>query len=173
MSPNDSYFALLQNVNKRLANIENNISKKSYSEVVSNNGPNQVINKERHIVIVQPTQEFKTSRDTENVIKDIIKPNVLKINIKSKKQVSKGGVLIECETQGECEKIAQEIIKSKSKLIKTEKPKKMKPKIIIKNVNPSIDENNLIQLIREFNHEIDDYLKNTKPEDIENEIKFV
>jgi hypothetical protein len=49
----------------------------------------------------------------------------------------------------------------------------MKPKIIIKNVNPSIDENNLIQLIREFNHEIDDYLKNTKPEDIENEIKIM
>jgi hypothetical protein len=166
----ERHIDIINNVNKRLENIENNFVNKSYSQVVSNHSMN--LNKnERHVVVIRPSDKNKTSIETENEIKNIIKPNVLKINIKSKRQISRGGVLIECETKDECNRIS-ETIRSKSRQINVEKEKKSKPRIVIKNFDQNIEENNLIQLIRDFNYEIDEYLVDLTPENIENEIKI-
>jgi hypothetical protein len=166
----ERHIDVIYNVNKRLENIENKFINKSYSEVVSNHLENQNKN-ERYVVVIRLSDTTKTSIDTENEIKNIIKPNVLKINIKSKRQISRRGVLIECQTNDECDRIS-ETIKSKSKQLYIEKEKKSKPRIVIKNVDQNIKETNLIQLIRNFNYEIDEYLVNLTPEEIENEIKI-
>ncbi len=166
---NGNHINAINNVNKTILEIKSQAKIKTFSEVLKDGQEEPSEKHVKHLVLIRPTDKTKTPEETESVVKDIVKPNKHKIGIKSKKHVSNGGIIIECRSQEECEKIS-ELIEKKTKEIEVKKPAKMKPKLILNNVNTSIDENVLIDKIRENNKEIDDYLSTIDPRDIGNEI---
>jgi hypothetical protein len=144
------HLALFTNINEKMASIESQLPKKSFAEVVGKQVDRSSTSKQRHVVVIRPSDESKTSQQTEDLIKSKVKPNQLKIGIKSKRRVSKGGLVIECCTEEECDSLSKEINKNIPE-VKAEKPTKKKPTLIIRNVNNNIDSNKLLDIIVDNN----------------------
>jgi hypothetical protein len=96
---------------------------KTFSEVLKDGQEEPSEKHVKHLVLIRPTDKTKTPEETESVVKDIVKPNKHKIGIKSKKHVSNGGIIIECRSQEECEKIS-ELIEKKTKEIEVKNRQK-------------------------------------------------
>jgi hypothetical protein len=166
----ERHFNAFTDVNKRLDSIESHIQKKTYAEVIGNKDDSHFDSKERHVVIIKPSDNTKTSKETKNLVKQSLKPRQLKIGIKSTKFASKGGLVVECQTPEECDTLSEEITKNITGL-NVERPTKKRPTIIVRNINPNISEKELLDCILENNKEISDYLMSSKS-DINNEIKL-
>jgi hypothetical protein len=79
----ERHLNAVTDVNKRLDSIESHIQKKTYAEVIGNKVDSHFDSEERHVVIIKPSDDLKTSKETENLIKQSLKPSQLKIGIKS------------------------------------------------------------------------------------------
>jgi hypothetical protein len=99
-----------------------------------------------------------------------VKPNDLKIGIKSIRYISRGGLSIECRDEKECQLLSEEIGKQTLRL-KATKPEKKRPTIVLKNVSPDIHQTDLFENILEKNYEIKDYFENQN-KDINEELKI-
>jgi hypothetical protein len=104
------------------------------------------------VVIIKPKNDTSKSSETEKLIKTCVSPQKLKIGIRKLKPISKGGVVIECRDDNECEKLIQEL--STNKQVSASKPTKTNPKIVIKGVNNTISETEIIDKIIENNKPI-------------------
>ncbi len=111
------------------------------------------------MIICRPIDKNIDNITTQRKIKDIINPVKLNIGIKRVKNISNGGILFECQTAEECDKIAK-VIESKAKSTHTcDKPKLKNPQIIIYNVREEIKEEDLIKTIVTQNLHINNFMQ--------------
>jgi hypothetical protein len=168
-SQNERHIEALNKVNKILSEIKCQSKINSYADVAKSEGFLHLKTNQRHIVIVRP-EDNKTSKQTEDMVKKHVKPNDLKIGIKSIRYISRGGLSIECRDEKECQLLSEEIGKQTLRL-KATKPEKKRPTIVLKNVSPDIHQTDLFENILEKNYEIKDYFENQN-KDINEELKI-
>jgi hypothetical protein len=134
---------------------------KSFAEVLKQNNNNTFNNrKSTHVLIVYPKVEDLTSEDLKTKIKTRVNPIELKVGINRINNISKNGVIIECQTKNECEILKNEINNKFSNEIEAKIPTKKNPRVIIYNVPKDIDSevimNNIIEQNRHLNTAIND-----------------
>jgi hypothetical protein len=156
----ERHIEVFSNVNNHLEDLKSLSVVKSYSSVVKSGSTDHREQQSKHVVLIRHSDKTKTSKQTEDLIKSKVRPNSLNIGIKSKRYVSNGGIIIECRDRKECEVLSQEI-ESKFNDIKAEKPFKRRPTLVLRDVNPSIPQSELIDLIISNNSEIKNYFENT------------
>jgi hypothetical protein len=103
--------------------------------------------------------------------KNIVIANKLRIGVKNIRNISKGGVIMECDTSEDTDKIIN-AIKSHSNEIIATKPIKKKPKIAIYGVSEEFSDHDIIDELIEKNEAIKTYLACVNSEDIDQEIKI-
>jgi hypothetical protein len=157
--------------------IENNnrfsqtIKKKTFAEALKTNVDKNTINKTKHVLTVYPTEEGMDSKNLKNELRNKIKINKLgSIGINNIRNIRNNGIIIECETKNDCEKLENEINNNQNtkNICKAIIPTKKKPKIIIYNVFSETGDEVVIESLIKQNYAIENYLKD---KDIENEIK--
>jgi hypothetical protein len=148
----DRHLDALEIITNDLKSIKYELSSKTtYSSILKKDLPQEEISG-HHVVIIKPKNDTSKSSETEKLIKTCVSPQKLKIGIRKLKPISKGGVVIECRDDNECEKLIQEL--STNKQVSASKPTKTNPKIVIKGVNNTISETEIIDKIIENNKPI-------------------
>jgi hypothetical protein len=168
---NERNMEAINVVKQQLIDIKKHVSTRSYSDVIQTQQISKPVSSKQHVVLIRPTDKTKSSSDTENLIKTSVKPLELKIGVKRVKNIRDGGILVECRSEEECEKLAKEI-ESKTRGVTAHKPKKTQPKIVIKGVNSEIQESQLIDEIICNNPQISQFLDDMSPEEIETHISL-
>ncbi|XP_035216334.1 uncharacterized protein LOC118189773 [Stegodyphus dumicola] len=110
-----------------------------------------------HVTIVYPKKEM-TSEQVKEKVTRYVDPAQIKVGIKAVKKVNKGGVLIQVNEKEELE-LLEEAIRENKKLkdiVETKRPQKIKPKIIIYNVDKDIEKADLIDKIKTQNPVLED-----------------
>jgi hypothetical protein len=126
----------------------------------------QDVDKTQHVILLKPTDKSTKSDETYRKVKELINPVKLKIGVKRVKNISDGGVLLECETEEECGKIAK-VIETKAKTsYSCSKPIKRMPKIAIYNVPQELEEEFLVDTIISQNQPIKEFIDNIEADHI-------
>jgi hypothetical protein len=168
---NDRHYNAVVNIEKQLQEMNQNLFNRSYSEALKSTPVLKMANKSQHVVIVRPDDKNIASTETEKLLKKTINPQQLKIGVKRVKNIRDGGVLIECRTEEECEKLSQEI-SSKTRGLTTDRPKKREPKLVIKGVSSEIKDTQLIDEIITNNSVIHRFLDGMTQKEIESHISL-
>ncbi|CAK9254146.1 unnamed protein product [Sphagnum jensenii] len=86
--------------------------------------------KTQFVVTVMPKDSGKTSATLKKEIQSRISPGKLGVGVSAVKHISRGGVLISCDTKGDAEKLKNEI-NSKLMSVEVNIPDKKMPKVIV------------------------------------------
>jgi len=143
---------------------------KSFAEILKQDNNNVIKNKKTsHVITVYPKNEGMTSEDIKKEIKTKLNPIDLKIGINKIKNISRNGLIIECDSQNDCELLKNEINTKISDDCEAKIPIKKKPKIIVYNVPKLIDNENIINNIIKQNNSLNQIINE---ENIDQNLKF-
>jgi hypothetical protein len=143
---------------------------KSFAEILKQDNNNVIKNKKTsHVITVYPKNEDLTSEDIKKEIKTKLNPIDLKIGINKIKNISRNGLIIECDSQNDCELLKNEINTKISDDCEAKIPIKKKPKIIVYNVPKLIDNENIINNIIKQNNSLNQIINE---ENIDQNLKF-
>ncbi len=162
---------------KEINIINSNFCQKSYSSALKNGlQSSQVPNsgqKQSYSVVIRPNNiGNNTSKGTETTLKSIVNKTNSIICIKNVKYISNAGVIIDCDTQEDKNKLFETIANSATDYT-AETPHMKWPKIAVFNVSRDIDENNIIEEIVANNREIKSFLEaNNEDKDSHLKCKF-
>ncbi len=95
-----------------------------------------------------------TSDDIKKEIKTKLNPIDLKVGINKIKNISKNGLIIECDSKNDCEVLKNEINKTLSADCEANIPMKKKSKMIIYNVPKTVNNDNIVNNIIKQNHSL-------------------
>jgi hypothetical protein len=171
---NDRHISDIQNVSKQIVEIKEQLFSKSYSSVVKTSPLPLVENTNtKHTIIVKPNNDKTNCKQTEDIVKNIIITNNCKIGVKRVKNISKGGIAIECSSIEECDK-ALYMIKAKSTELSADKAALKSPKIAIYGITDDLTESEIINEIITKNQEIKTFVKDLNEEELKKNlcIKF-
>jgi hypothetical protein len=168
---NSRHYSLLDTISKQLLEFKGQLLPKSYANAVASDPYSTEEKPYQHIVIIKPKDTKITSTETEKWLKTAVDPQKLKIGIKRKKQISNGGVIIECRNDSECDKLVAEI-GTKVSEVTVGKPLKRNPKLVLKDVNIQINETELIEKIIKNNEDIKNYLIGKSDTEIASELNL-
>jgi len=176
---NDRHLHVLCDINKSIAIINNNIrsnsgpniTTKSYSSVIqSRKSSPQERESIDNLIIIKPKDCRMKSFETEKIAKTIINQNKGKTFVKNARKISKGGLILECNSFPEREELVK-ILADKNDSLTISRPAKRMPKIAIYSVPQEVKSDDLINEIIENNIAIKNYLKTTNCQDLKEEIK--
>jgi hypothetical protein len=103
---------------------------------------------------------IRTSDATKKMLETKINPSDLQVRVISVRNVQKGGVLIECETQGECQILKNEVNKSLNKNFEAKIPEKRNPDMILIGLQAKAQINDVLEDIVRQNPEISQIIGN-------------
>lgn len=141
-------------------NIKNTInSRKTFAEITKsdNNNKNDLIHKNKDLIIVFPTQEnsVKSSEELKRQIKSKIDiKEIGKIGINNIRKIKNNGLIIECNNKNECNLLNQKLNENNEKLFESKIPQKKNPRLIIYNLNNEFDSENREQKFDEIKETI-------------------
>jgi hypothetical protein len=125
--------------------------------------------KTRNVIIIKPKDESINCKQTENIAKNIIISQQCKVGVKRVKNISKGGIAIECSTPEECDSAINTISSNSTELTAT-KPVFKAPKIVIYGITDDLTENDIITEIITKNEEIKTFTQNLSDEELKHNI---
>ncbi len=141
-------------------NIKNTInSRKTFAEITKsdNNNKNDLIHKNKDLIIVFPTQEnsVKSSEELKRQIKSKIDiKEIGKIGINNIRKIKNNGLIIECNNKNECNLLNQKLNENNEKLFDSKIPEKKNPRLIIYNLDNEFDSENREQKFDEIKETI-------------------
>lgn len=105
------------------------------------------------MALIYPTEEVD-SEVTKDLVKKNINPIELNMGIKRVKKVNKGGLLMELDSQGDYEKLEMELQVNENlkDRLTVKKSEKTNPKMIIYNISPDINDEELVYCIKTQNN---------------------
>ncbi len=170
----DRHYSALENVNKHLIEIKNQISGpitgQSFADVLKRTPQEADNHQTKHVVIIKPKDSTIKSNTTERMAKDVISKN-RSIVVKNAKRISKGGIVLECESEKDC-KNAVEMILKQTEALTAEEGIKRDPKLVIYGIPDTIEEKDIICELVNNNIEIKQYLNAKKTSDLNEEIQI-
>ena len=137
---------------------------KSYAEVLSH--PKKENKKLKHIIAIHSNNDTVKSFELKKKIKETIDPVVYGLGINNMKNIANGGVLIECEKESDIFKL-KKVMKEQVEEIKTSIPKKKNPKLIIKNIDASVSNKEIVDYIFKQN------FQNQNAETLKDDVKVL
>jgi hypothetical protein len=181
----DSHFSATQTLCQQIQEIKQLIGNKSHSlvKIDGNSGPKlystalktkiEVINENvpKNLIIIKPKKDGMNSKQTENVIREIVIKSKLNVEINSVKNISKGGLLINCGKSEDMSKIVDKI-KAKTQDIEAKIAEKKAPKIVVYDVSEDISKEEILREIVGKNQLIENYFQNQSEEQIKDELKI-
>ncbi len=169
---NARHYDLLVNISQHIFELKEQSSIKTYSEVVRSDSSPKSENRQ-HVVIIRPNKEkgIKTSTETEKALKSAVDPHKLQLGIKRIKNISEGGLVVECRSDKECQKLIEELSKKTEDVI-AGKPQKKKPRLVIKGVNNELNETELIEKIISNMESVNKFLSGMDSDSISGHISF-
>jgi hypothetical protein len=169
---NDRHISDIQHVSKQIMEIKEQLLSKSYSSVVKTSPLPPVENTNtKHTIIVKPNNDNSNCKQTEDIVKNIIIANNCKIGVKGVKNISKGGIAIECSSAEECDK-ALCMIKAKSTELSADKAALKSPKIAIYGITDDLTESEIINEIITKNQEIKTFVKDLNEEELKKNLSI-
>jgi hypothetical protein len=168
---NGRQFLQTKQLTEEIAEIKSQLLNKSYASVLKTNNSNVRPKPARNLVIIRPQNESQDCKQTEMQAKHIIISNKLNIGVKYIKNISKGGVVLDCDANEDTDKII-ETIREKSNDIIASKPLRKMPNIVIYGVSDDISEKDIIDELINKNDAIAAYLNDSTTEDINQLIKI-
>lgn len=140
---------------------------KSWSQVVAGEPGLQIQKpKAKHVVVIIPTAET-TSNELGKKIKSKVNTTELNIQINNVRNISKNGILVECNNSNDCEKLKKKINDELVNVARASIPEKRNPRMIIYNLEHLIEEEEFIRQLIEKNPELI-----AESEEVKDEIKF-
>jgi len=112
--------------------------------------------KTQFVVTVMPKDSGKTSATLKKEIQSRISPGKLGVSVSAVKHISRGGVLISCDTKGDAEKLKNEI-NSKLTSVEVNIPDKKMPKVIVYDIPEAMTEQEVLDDLKSQNAAIGDY----------------
>ncbi len=169
---NARHYDLLVNISQQISELKEQSSIKTYSEVVRSD-PSPKSENPQHVVIIKPNKEkgIKTSTETEKALKSAVDPHKLQSGVKRIKNISDGGLVVECRSDKECQKLIEEISKKTEDVI-AGKALKKKPRLVIKGVNNDFNETELIEKIISNNESVKKFLSGMDSDSNSEHISF-
>jgi hypothetical protein len=149
---------IITEANGRINELESHVCAKvpTYAEVMSSSPPLNKI-KTTHVVTIHPTVITQiNSSTTKSLIMQTVNPSELKVRINKLRNISRGGVIIECSTKDECEKIIRKVDEKLKGKMDAKIPQKRRPKLIIKNIPNEVNDENILQTISKQNPNINE-----------------
>lgn len=110
----------------------------TYSDVLKYKGSNQ------QTIVLRPKNAKQTCLETKTEVTQKIKPENLSIGVSVKKQVNKGGLLIECSSNESLEKLKQEVQEKLGRDYDVKETPMARPKVLIVGVNDDDIESELM-----------------------------
>jgi hypothetical protein len=154
----DELRRIITEANGRINELENHVCTKvpTYAEVMSLSPPLNKI-KTTHVVTIHPTDVTQiNSNTTKSLIMQTVNPCELKVRINKLRNIGRGGVIIECSTKEECEKIIRKVDEKLKGKMDAKIPQKRRPKLIIKNIPGEVNDEDLLQTISKQNPNINE-----------------
>jgi hypothetical protein len=142
----------------------------SYAQAVTKSMSKTQLIKSKHVIAITPKDINTTSNDLRKIIKEKINTTTINIGINLIKNISKGGILLECDSNEDINKFSQHLNETVRNLAEIKIPTKKSPKMIIYNLSNDITKEELIEAIPKQNPLIADLL--SKSRNIESQIKF-
>jgi hypothetical protein len=170
----------IENVNNKLCkefiDFKSTIGQKSYSNAVKSGQQRQIDSKisekSNHLVIIKPNNsQNASSKSTENSLKNIVNKSKVKVAIKSVKYISEAGIVVNCDTEEDTNKMFDILAETKTEF-SARKPRTQWPRIAIFNVNQEINEDNIIEEIIQNNKNIKDFFESKSGEGVDNYLKL-
>lgn len=93
----------------------------------------------KHVLTITPKDNTTSSAETRKELKSKVNPTDLQVGISRVQNISKGGLLIECDTREEVNKLSKELTNIFSNKMEIKIPEKKKPKLIIYNISNGIE----------------------------------
>jgi hypothetical protein len=120
----------------------------------------------KHVITVVSKNPNTTSQELKAQIKLKVNPSSLNIGISTVKNSSRGGVLMECHSSEEINKLCEAINKGLKGNTEAKNPIKKQPRIIIYNVSSEVTDTDLIDSIKKQNTTIGDYIAQNQNQNI-------
>jgi len=137
--------------------------KQTFVQAVSQQKPQKQSTK--HVLTITPKDNTITSSETRKQLKSKINPINIKVGINRVQNISKGGLLIECETKEEIDRLSQELKTNLAVNMDIKIPEKKKPKVIIYNLSNDDQK-------EEIEEAIHNYLATTTGMTTQDEVRF-
>jgi hypothetical protein len=162
---------LIGNKSHSSVKIDGNSGPKLYStalktkiEVINENVP-------KILIIIKPKKDGMNSKQTENVIREIVIKSKLNVEINKVKNISNCGLLINCGSSEDMSKMVDKI-KAKTQDIEAKIAGKKAPKIVFYDVSEDISKEEILREIVGKNQLIKNYFQNQSEEQIKDELKI-
>jgi hypothetical protein len=157
---NGLHLEYLEKISQEISQLKESSFSKSFSDVVRSTTIAE-IKRQQHVVVIKPNvnKGLKTCVDTQKALKSAVSPQQINIGVKRIKNISGGGLIVECRLGKECQVLIREV-NNKTEDITADKPREKRPKLIIKGVSSDTNENELIEKIINNNESIKTFLSN-------------
>jgi hypothetical protein len=166
---NERYFDTTQQLREEINVIKQHLFTKSYSEAVKTQLEPQKVESSQEVVIIRPKSESDDVNKTAALAKQIIVSKQLKTKVKNIRNITKGGIVIECGSAEDCDSIIR-VINDQNNEIIAAKPKKKVPKLVINGVSNNVNEQQLLIEIME-NSCVKNFMETISAEEVEEQLK--
>jgi hypothetical protein len=117
--------------------------------------------KTQHVVVISPNDGTHDSSLTRKYLKEAIKPSSLNLTVNGIRNISRGGVLVQCDTPTDCQKVVQAITaKGQECKVSASIPNKKRPQLISFNID-DFNQTDFIPSLIDCNQDISTYLSAT------------
>ncbi len=145
---------------------QTNTSTKSYSDALKSNS-NSIKHETSHVVIIRPKgNEINSDILKKEIETKLNSKEIGSISIKKFKNIANNSVLIECNSNDECESLKNKINENLNEKCEANIPEKKLPKLIIYNVFHETDENEFSEMLINRNEKIKNFIDNNVNEKI-------
>ena len=173
-------FEQNKEISKDIKDLKTSINAKTYSSVVKHPGQSQLVSHspppKLFPVILSPkdVNTHHSCKANEKTIKEIVinnnKNENKKIRINGCKYVGKGGLVVNCLSTEDCKHLVEKMEANNDFTAKM--PAKRFPRIVVKGVDESIEEGEVINELVTKNSEINEYFVNNQNEAVDQNIKL-
>lgn len=174
---NDQYVHLIDTSVKKIMNemmdtlkttMEQMLTKK-FNEMMKKNNMNLQMNQvekktvlyadrlkeaKQEVIILHPKNQNQTSDTTKMECKEKLNPAEMKVGIENVRKIRNGGIVITCKTKEEIKKINEEVKAKLGKEYEVKIPQLKTPKIRIYGIEEMMEDDDLIDALRNQNPEI-------------------